>query len=59
VTHDVEEAIGLADRVIVLSASPARVIADVPIERPRVARTPEEVAAIQREIARGVDQAQT
>jgi NitT/TauT family transport system ATP-binding protein len=38
VTHDLEEAISLADRVIVLSAGPAsRVVAihDVPLERPR------------------------
>jgi NitT/TauT family transport system ATP-binding protein len=39
VTHDIEEAIRLSDRVLVLSGRPARVIADIPIEirRPRVA----------------------
>jgi sulfonate transport system ATP-binding protein len=37
VTHDLEEAIALADRVIVMTASPATVKGsfDVPIERPR------------------------
>ena len=37
VTHDVDEAISLADRVLVMSASPGSIIADfkVPIERPR------------------------
>jgi ABC-type nitrate/sulfonate/bicarbonate transport system ATPase subunit len=37
VTHDVEEALLLADRVVVLSARPARVVADVavPFARPR------------------------
>jgi len=52
VTHDVEEAIGLADRLLVLSASPARVVADVPVARPRTSRNAEEVAAIVSELAR-------
>ena len=51
VTHNVEEAIGLADRVFLLSPSPARVVADIAIERPRTHRSPEEMAAIREEIA--------
>jgi ABC-type nitrate/sulfonate/bicarbonate transport system ATPase subunit len=56
VTHNVEEAIGLADRLFLLSVSPARVVAEVPIERPRAPRTAEEVAAIRRDIARRLKQ---
>jgi NitT/TauT family transport system ATP-binding protein len=52
VTHNVEEAIGLADRLFLLSPSPARVVAEVPVERPRAKRTLEETAALRGEIAR-------
>jgi NitT/TauT family transport system ATP-binding protein len=40
VTHDVDEALLLADRVVVLGACPGRIIADleVPIPRPRPRR---------------------
>jgi len=46
VTHNIEEAIGLADRIFMLSSSPAHVLADVPIEHPRIPRSAEEVAAM-------------
>jgi NitT/TauT family transport system ATP-binding protein len=35
VTHDIDESVYLADRVIVLSRSPARVIADLDVDIPR------------------------
>jgi NitT/TauT family transport system ATP-binding protein len=35
VTHDVDEAIQLADRVVVLSPRPGRVLLEVPVDFPR------------------------
>jgi len=52
VTHNVEEAIALADRLFLLSPSPTRVIAELPIPNPRSKRSPEELAAFRGQIAR-------
>jgi NitT/TauT family transport system ATP-binding protein len=35
VTHDIDEAIAMADRVLVMTASPGRIAADFPIDLPR------------------------
>jgi NitT/TauT family transport system ATP-binding protein len=35
VTHDIDEAIYLSDRVLVLGSRPGRIIADIPIDLPR------------------------
>lgn len=52
VTHDVDEAVFLADRVLIMSAAPGRIIEDVRIDLPRprstdMASTPEYVKARQ------------
>ena len=35
VTHNLEEAVFLGDRVVMLSAKPARIVADIPVDLPR------------------------
>jgi NitT/TauT family transport system ATP-binding protein len=53
VTHQIDEAVYLSDRVVVMSARPGRVLADIPImiQRPRalhVKREPEFTAIVER-----------
>lgn len=50
VTHSIDEAISVADRIFLLSRSPARVIAEVPIERPRSTRSAAELAIIREKL---------
>jgi NitT/TauT family transport system ATP-binding protein len=56
VTHSVEEAVGLADRVFLLSPSPARVIAEVPVEHPRTQRSATELAVARDQLKRAAAQ---
>jgi len=53
VTHSVEEAALLADRVLVMSAGPGRIVADIEVDlpRPRDVSSPE-FNAVRRELAR-------
>jgi NitT/TauT family transport system ATP-binding protein len=51
VTHDIEEAAALADRLILLSARPARMLADMPIATPRRSRTAADIATIKAQVA--------
>jgi ABC-type nitrate/sulfonate/bicarbonate transport system ATPase subunit len=57
VTHDVDEAIGLADRLLLLSVSPARVLGEVPVPHPRANHSADELAAMRAEIAKRINQA--
>jgi ABC-type nitrate/sulfonate/bicarbonate transport system ATPase subunit len=52
VTHDVEEAVGLADRLFLLSDCPARILAELPIERRDEASAAGRAASIKAEVAR-------
>ena len=47
VTHDLREAIELADRVFLLSPRPAHVIATLDIETPRGRMTPQQAATLE------------
>jgi NitT/TauT family transport system ATP-binding protein len=51
VTHDVDEAVRLADRLFLLSPRPARIVADVPIHTPRGSRSANEIVAIKSDVA--------
>ncbi len=51
VTHDIDAAIRLADVICVLSARPARLLAQIPIPRPRRRLTPDAAAQVARQIA--------
>jgi len=52
VTHDLDEAVRLADRLFLLSARPARIVATMPIAQPRAARSADDIAALKASIAR-------
>ena len=46
VTHDIDEAVALADRIFVLSPRPAHVVGEIEVERPRAAMSDEERKAV-------------
>ena len=50
--------IGLADRLLFLSPSPARILAEIPVESPRGTQLPEQTAALRAEIARRLSRRQ-
>jgi ABC-type nitrate/sulfonate/bicarbonate transport system ATPase subunit len=52
VTHDIDDAVRLGDRLFFLSARPARVLATVPIRTPRAARSDVEIGAIKADLTR-------
>jgi NitT/TauT family transport system ATP-binding protein len=55
VTHNVDDAIRLGDRIFLLSPRPARILAELPIRTPRGARGPAEIAAIRADIERVIN----
>jgi NitT/TauT family transport system ATP-binding protein len=55
VTHNVEDAVRLGDRLFLLSPRPARILADLPIRTPRSARGEAEIGAIKADVARRIN----
>jgi ABC-type nitrate/sulfonate/bicarbonate transport system ATPase subunit len=55
VTHNLDDAVRLGDRLFLLSARPARILREVPIATPRAARREAEITAIKAEIVRRPD----
>lgn len=55
VTHDMDDAVRLADRLFLLSPRPARILADLPIRTPRSHRGDAEVTAIKLDIMRRIN----
>ncbi|HEY0331851.1 MAG TPA: ABC transporter ATP-binding protein, partial [Rhodopseudomonas sp.] len=52
VTHSVDDAARLADRIVLLSQRPAQILAELRIATPRAARGPADLAALSAEVAR-------
>jgi NitT/TauT family transport system ATP-binding protein len=52
VTHNIDEAVRLADRLFVLSARPARILARVPIAIPRAARSLDYLQSVKASVSR-------
>ena len=55
VTHDVDDAVRLADRLFLLSPRPTRVLAELHIPTPRSVRGDAEIAAIKSDVARRIN----
>jgi NitT/TauT family transport system ATP-binding protein len=51
VTHELDDAIWLGDRLFFLSARPARILRVVPITTPRAARSEAEINSIKADLA--------
>jgi len=52
VTHNLDDAVRLGDRLFLLSARPARILREVPIHTPREGRGEPEITAIKADLAR-------
>jgi ABC-type nitrate/sulfonate/bicarbonate transport system ATPase subunit len=59
VTHDVDEAVRLADRLFLLSRRPAHVLAEIAIATPRSRRSADELAAVREQVLRRLDYSPT
>jgi NitT/TauT family transport system ATP-binding protein len=51
VTHDLQQAVRLADRIFLLSPRPAQIVAEIPLATPRSTRSEREIAKIVDEVS--------
>jgi NitT/TauT family transport system ATP-binding protein len=52
VTHDIDDAVRLGDRIFLMSPRPGRIVAEVAIATPRTARSESDIASIKADIVR-------
>ena len=50
VTHDLHEATGLADRILVMTGSPGRIVAEIPVPGPPTQRSEAALAPLRDEL---------
>ena len=55
VTHNLDDAVRLGDRLFLLSARPARILREVPIPTPRAARSEAEITSLKRGLMRRIE----
>jgi NitT/TauT family transport system ATP-binding protein len=56
VTHDVEEAVRVADRVLVLKANPGQIATEIPVTRPAQVRSDSDALPQLRQVRQALEE---